>query len=36
MAIWKLRFFIKDLHEALIREQISSPVSVAKLYRGQT
>ena len=36
MAIWKLRFFIKDLHEALVREQISSPVSVPKLYRAQT
>ncbi|UJR12205.1 hypothetical protein I4U23_016382 [Adineta vaga] len=35
IAIWKLRFFIKDLHEALVREQISCPVSVAKLYRGQ-
>ena len=35
MNIWKLRFFIKDLHEALVREQISNFVSVAKLYRGQ-
>ncbi|UJR12889.1 hypothetical protein I4U23_017063 [Adineta vaga] len=35
ISIWKLRFFIKDLHEALIREQNSNPVSAAKLYRGQ-
>ncbi|CAF1588401.1 unnamed protein product, partial [Didymodactylos carnosus] len=35
LNIWKLCFFVKDLHEALIREQISSPVSVAKLYRCQ-
>jgi hypothetical protein len=35
MTIWKLRLFIKDLHQALAQLQSSAPVSITKLYRGQ-
>jgi hypothetical protein len=35
MMVWKLRLFIKDLNQALAQSQISSSISVLKLYRGQ-